>query len=342
MKLEVTDAVESHRWDAAITQAGGSVFHTTAWARYVTAGRANTVAEFLTLRDEGGSTQALAVGFRDRSSRRFLGSFTGQVWLDALPAGTRGASGTLSQFVRHLEQAARREGIVALSLGSFGGGGDVGSLERLGFSVSRRLEFQISLDRSEHELWQAFGSKPRNRVRRGAKHGVTIHDLPPDEGVTVLRSLQAASGARILQRGGPVILAAEAPQADPVHVLLRSGVARIVGAALGGAWVSACLFTFFNGLVYDTLAGHSQQGLEAQAPTVLLWESIRRYRSEGARVFNLGGCSISALDERSPEHGLYRYKRGLGATCVECASGVKILRTTVHRLVRLLRAVSAR
>jgi lipid II:glycine glycyltransferase (peptidoglycan interpeptide bridge formation enzyme) len=127
-----------------------------------------------------------------------------------------------------------------------------------------------------------------------------------------------------------------------VRILLDAGVARIVGAELDGQIVSAGLFTLFNGLVYHTLSGHSTVGTEAQAPTLLLWETIKRYRGEGAKRFNFGGCSASAIEEGSPEHGVYVYKNAFGGECIECTSGRKVLRTVRYGLARGLKAALGR
>jgi lipid II:glycine glycyltransferase (peptidoglycan interpeptide bridge formation enzyme) len=127
---------------------------------------------------------------------------------------------------------------------------------------------------------------------------------------------------------------------DPISVLLDAGIGRILAARFEGVYVSAALFTRFNGLVYYNLAGHTDVGLRSQAPTLLLWEAMQRYRREGARTFNLGGCAADAADAGSPEHGVYAYKRALASQCVDCASGSMILRRRIHRVVSGLRRVA--
>jgi lipid II:glycine glycyltransferase (peptidoglycan interpeptide bridge formation enzyme) len=77
---------------------------------------------------------------------------------------------------------------------------------------------------------------------------------------------------------------------------------------------------------------------ETQAPSLLLWEMARRFKSEGIQRLNLGGCGIDALEESSPEHGVYVYKKTFGGAVLECGSGDKILRPAVHRAADLLRA----
>ena len=113
-------------------------------------------------------------------------------------------------------------------------------------------------------------------------------------------------------------------------------------ARANGEVVSAGLFTRFNGLVYYNLSGHSRRALETQAGTLLLWETIKRYREEGARAFNFGGCKIEALREDSAEHGVYVYKKAFGAQVLECSSGRKILRPAANKFVGTLRSLLGR
>jgi lipid II:glycine glycyltransferase (peptidoglycan interpeptide bridge formation enzyme) len=74
----------------------------------------------------------------------------------------------------------------------------------------------------------------------------------------------------------------------------------------------------------------------------LLWETINRYKLEGACRFNLSGCKIEATKETSPEHGVYVYKRDFGGERIECASGTKVLRKIRRGIVRAGRAIFGR
>ena len=334
-RFEVSEQPDPACWDASVCAVGGTVFHSSAWAHYVVLERGNAVPQFFTLYGEGGAIVGVALGFRAQSGRALLGPISGRLWLDAVPAVLGGDPGTLRAFVRHLEEYASAAGAVELAVGSFAYRGGSDALEDLGFELRRRFEFELALDPPEEALWSALEHKRRKNVKKGLRLNVTVTDLTGDEGIAELRRLQSASGERIAQRGGPRI-GTHSSSIDPIAVLLEAGVARIIGAKLDGRWVSAGLFTCFNGLVYHTLSGHEQVALETQAPTLLLWETIKRYRREGARRFNLGGASIGAVDPRSPEHGVYEYKRAFGGVTLECASGTKTLRRTAKRLLRLL------
>ena len=339
MRLQVSDCVEPNEWDAGILEVGGVIFHSSCWARYILRGRPNTSPQFFLLLSDGGERVGAALGFQTRSPRKILAPFTGRLWFDAIPVALGNEPGILEEFIRLIEAHARQDGNTELDVGSFGWPGGPASLDQLGFDLTRYWEFVLDLGQTEEDLCEHFDYKRRKNIKKAGRCGVAIKDLPEREGIAALRVLQGASSDRIVLRGGPDIRYKGDPGQDPVMVLLESKLARIVGAEVDGEVVSAGLFTCFNGLVYHTLSGHGRKALETQAPTLLLWETIKRYRSEGAARFNFGGCSIDAVNEGSPEHGVYEYKKAFGGACIECTSGRKILRPATHKVVALLKSI---
>ncbi|HYO92717.1 MAG TPA: peptidoglycan bridge formation glycyltransferase FemA/FemB family protein, partial [Pyrinomonadaceae bacterium] len=249
---------------------------------------------------------------------------------------------TLSEFIRLLESHARAAGAVELFFDSFAYRGGALELEQAGFDLARRFEFELDLRRSEEDLWEGMEYKRAKNIKKAMRSGVFIRNLPGDVGLAELRRLQSESGQRIVERGGPDITYRRRDQSDPVETLLNSGCARIMGAEVEGEIVSAGLFTNFNGLVYYNLSGHSRRAMQTQAGTLMLWETIKQYRQEGASRFNFGGCKFDAVNEDSPEHGVYVYKKAFGATCLECASGQKILRPAARKVVGTLKTVLGR
>ena len=340
MNLLVSERIAPADGDARLCAAGGSVFHSSAWAQLIEAERPGAVAQFLTFVGADGGVAGCALGFLSRSARPALRPFTGQLTFDALPPVLGGDEKTLGEVLSAVECYARSHGAAEVFVGSYGSPGGSDVLEGLGFTLARRLEFELGLDRAESELWGAMESKRRRNIKKAMRHGVVIEELPAEEGLLELRRLQAASAERIVGRGGPRIGFTGAPADDPVRVLLHTGVARLIGAKSGSAVVSAVLFTCFNGLVYHHLSGHDQRALETQAPTLLFWQAMNRFQGEGARRFNFGGCKAEALDPRSSEHGVYEYKKAWGASVLTCASASKALRPTARRVFGMLERIS--
>jgi len=258
---------------------------------------------------------------------------------DAIPSVAGKDAKILREFLRQLEVYARENGVVDLVIESYAYSGGGEELGFVGYEITKRLEFELRLDATEEELWKGMEYKRRKNIQKAQRLGITIQDLNGHEGLLLLRNLQAKSFERIVARGGPSQGDADYQHEDPARVFVNSGVGRITAAFLEGEVVSAVLFSNFNGLVYAHLSGHSQQGLKTQAGTLLYWESIKRYRLEGANRFNMGGCQTEAINEDSAEHGVYVYKKAFGTTCLECFSGRKTLRKTVKTIVTKVKAL---
>jgi hypothetical protein len=339
--LHVASKVESSTWNALLRSCHGTIYHSAEWATYTRCERPNAVPEFYTLVDRDGSIAGVALGFHARSSRTLAAQFSGRRWLDALPAVRDKSADTVSQFLRLIENHARGAGDVTLEVGSFASPQSAGILRPLGFSLRQRLEFELDLRQPEKALWAGMNQNRQRAVKRAMKTGVEVRELPGEEGASHLRRLQEESFVRIASRGGPSLTKTQFGNGDPLTILTGAGVARIVGGFVEGVCVSATLFTVFNGLAYYAMAGHDSIGLESRAPSLVVWDMILRLRSEGTLKLNLGGCGAEALDESSPEHGVFTYKEAFGGVRVECANGAKTLRPAIGRVTSLLRTGKA-
>jgi hypothetical protein len=337
--LVVHEGTAPQDWDRTLESAGGTVFHARAWADYAAAERSNITPLFVALQEPGGRPLALGLAFLARSPKRLIAPFSGEAWLDSRPVSANGGSAGIRAFLVELQRWLKRKGALELSIGSFATPGNDPPLEELGFSLTHRLEFELNVRQTDEALSAGMEYKRRKNLNKARRLGVQIIDLDADNGVRELRRMQAASGERIVRRGGPDIGRHGDPQRDPVQQLIRHGVGRITGAVVEGELVSVSLFTRFGPLVYHTLSGHGSRALETQAPTLVIWEAVRRYRDEGAERFNFGGCAADAVREDSPEHGVYVYKKAFGAACLECTSGTRILRPLAHRALARVRAL---
>jgi peptidoglycan biosynthesis/recognition FemAB-like protein len=337
-RLRAESRVDPSSWNASVRACHGTVFHAAQWAQYVQTDQPGAHPVFYSLLDDDGSVAGVALGFRVTSSRRLAASFTGRRWLDALPAVRDNSSTNASRLIRLIESHARQAGDVFFQVGSFASPNSDAVMKSLGFSISRRYEFELDLTKDEKTLWERIDFRRRQRIRKAMKSGVEVKELPADEGVSHLRRLQAESWVRIVARGGPIPGVRESAGEDHIAILTREGLGRIIGGFLDGVCVSAGFFTSFNGVAYYTLSGHDAKALESQAPSLVLWEMALRFKGEGIQRLNFGGCGVDALEESSPEHGVYIYKKSFGGAILECASGEKVLRPAIRRAANLLRA----
>jgi len=342
MKFDVANTANAQEWDAALRSLGGSIYHCAEWAAYVLLGDSSAKPQYLSLLADNGKPVGMALGFRNRSMQNRLAPFTGRLRLEAMPVVEGGDEGLMLEFLGQLVEHSKAAGDVELEVGSFASFNGGRPLEIQGFTLNRRFEFELDLRASEEELWQGMEHKRRKNVHKAERSGVVLEDLNSEEGIAALRRLQGASSERIVARGGPDITYKGGRPVDPIMALVDSGLGRVVGARVDDQVVSAGLFTHFHRLVYHTLSGHGEEALRTQAPTLLLWETIKRYKAEGAERFNFGGCPASATSEASPSHGVYVYKMGFGGRRFECTTGHKVLRKAAYGAIRGLRRLLRR
>ncbi|HUU89942.1 MAG TPA: peptidoglycan bridge formation glycyltransferase FemA/FemB family protein [Phycisphaerae bacterium] len=340
MKLNVVSHVDGTAWDEQVRALGGTVFHCSAWADYIMAGGQNATPQYITLVSDDDRPVGTALGFATRSTCKVLSWFTARLWFDTMPVLADDAQEALPEFLERIEDHAQRTGNVELTIGSYAAPPTAAELAGAGFELTKYWEFVLDLTQTEDDLWTAMEHKRRKNIRKARRSNVIIREMAREEGLRHLRRLQGDSSQRIVARGGPDIRYNGRHEADPVNILLDSGVGQLIGAEVEGEVVSASLFTCFNGLAYHTLSGHNRKALSVQAPTLLLWEMIMRCRREGVMKFNLGGCSADAQNEDSPEHGVYQYKKAFGGELAECKNVSKVLRPGTRFFVKLLRRMA--
>jgi len=332
LNLDVRTSVDAASWEGILRRLGSNVFHSNEWASFTFHAQPNAIPHYFSLNGSNGF-ECAALGFV--SSSRF--NIMRSLWFDAFPAITDHSDRLISEFLAAVQGWARDNGIHVFSIGSYGCEGGIESLAQGGCVLEKRFEFSIRLaDRSTDEIWNGLDKSRRNNVKAAQKKEVTARECSTEEGLQTLRRLQMESSERIVQRGGQNIARSFRPGEDPFSVLIDRGVARLFIASLGDRPLSARLCSSYNGLVYCISGGHAHDGLKYNSGTLLHWELIKRFKEEGAREYNLGGSKYEAQDEKSPEHGVYVYKKYFGAECRECANGTKVLRPFSYSLVKTL------
>jgi len=339
MKIQVDEQVDRRQWDELVCRLGGTIFHSSAWAEYIVAAQPNAAPVYVRFLSDPGDVVGAALAFKIASPNRLLAPLSRRLWTESAPAMGQGDGESQKEAARLLRDYARAKGFVSVGIGCYASDSAGADLGDLGFRCERFWEFVLDLQVSEDQLWAGMDYKRRKNIKKAGRLQVTIRDATNEEGIRELRRLQGHSSQRIAARGGPDITYKGNLSRDPVTTLLASPIGRIVCAEVDGQTVSASLFTFFNGLVYHTLSGHSLAALESQAPTFLLWEMIRRFKAEGVQRFNFGGCSAEAETDGHPEHGVYVYKLGFGGRKVDCRSFDSVLRPMAARCMAWLRAL---
>src|SRR5438270_639570 len=160
-ELRVEAQVDHGSWNASLRACHGTIFHTAEWGRYVQAGEPAARPEFFTLLDGDGSIAGQALVFHSRSSRNLVAPFTGRRWLDSVPVVRDNSPATVSRFLELIESHARQAGDVTFQVGSFASPASEAVLRPLGFSLARRLEFEVDLTQDETTFWEGMEYRRR-------------------------------------------------------------------------------------------------------------------------------------------------------------------------------------
>lgn len=328
-------------WNERLAGTAATCFHHGSWPGLASCYSANAHPRLLEFRGPGGALAAVAAASYRRSSRRLVGSLTSELNLDAMPL-IMDPETTAPGVLEALEDYARAQGCVTLSIRGYGDQNNGPILSARGFDVRRRYEFMMDLRLGEEELFAGMEPQRRNKIRKARKGGVSIEVLGSMEAAKTFHDLHVDTVKRIREKG--------AEMDDPLpeetlekafNYLEGTGLGRILAARVGDETVSVAVFASFNSSAYFILSATSPAGLKAQAPSLLLWEAMLHFMRSGCTEFNLGGCAGDATDSDSPEHGLYVSKMGFGPARVDCAAGEKILRPVARHGRRLLEAVRA-
>jgi hypothetical protein len=325
-------------WDAAVTARGGSLFHSTAWAKYRTL-RDGAMPVFVEWWSGPATHQpiALALGFQWPDPTTLRGRLTGRLEFDSPPAGPENGPDLVSPLT---SWARRRRELVELRCGSF----DARSMWTPGALSERTWRYEFLVPPVEgSRLLKQMRKGARSAIRKAERIGVEATACDDRDGVLCFSRLHAATVKRLRDVKG---LAEPVPDEERVAELLEVLIARNAGrvylASLDGDPVAGCFFGLFAGSAYYLLSGAGARANELGATGLVLFVAMNELAREGYTRLNLGGTSGDADHGESLDHGLYSFKKGLGGQPVRVAGGCRTLRPMRRQLLsRSRRALSA-
>jgi hypothetical protein len=316
MRVVADTDVDPGAWDREIAMHGGSVFHSTAWSRYRCAGGRGSPL-FLRWVDDGSDEPAAVALATVRPPRRSaLGRVVASVQIDGGPCARRPGADLVSPLIAW---ARRRPAFVDLRLGSY----DQRAAWRPGGPphATERLEFVVVPQRGV-DPYTGLRTMAKRAVRRAERRGIRVDLSAAPADVTALVDLHRATLARLeASKGVRVAAAGRADLRASLTVLVASGAGHVWVAREDGDVVAAVLFAVHGGAAYHLINGATPGGLAAGAVPLTFLTALRRYAGDGYDRVNLGGTPAEAEAPESADHGLYSFKKGLGARPVPCTTG---------------------
>jgi hypothetical protein len=336
--------VEATHWDDEVRSLGGCLFHSHAWSEFRSLDSSQSL--FFRWTDaHSGELVGLAVGTQRPPPTSRLGRVASQVLIESPPATVRQAA----DFVTSLDRWARAPGrsVIECQLGSFDARSQWGPRNPPG--LIRRCEFLFP-PRDPLEVLRAMRKGTRSSIKRGERLGVEVRIGQSSQDLLDFARLYETTARRLTQTKGvrPMGQPPEA-RAAALAILVERNAGRLYLASLDGDPVAACFFGVWNGSAYYLQNGADDRARDSGAVHLVLYRAIGDFMVQGFSRVNLGGVPAESITESSIDHGLYKFKLGLGTEPFACFSGSLVIRPHRARAVALgrrqqtlLRAIGAR
>ena len=323
--LEVHEGREPDAWDHRVKALGGGPFHCAAWARYRSSAPHKRPLFFTWFTAE--STEPIAVALAICTA--IPGPLrTSSMEFDAPPA-TRLDPRRLTPDIEQWMEG--RPGLADAWLGSFDAERDW--LEATG--AVTRIEFRVT-PATQDELFAGMRTLARRSVRRARRSGI---EIDPDSRRT--RDFVDLYGETLVRlrrtKGASTLLVDPAGFAGQLALLRDEGAARLFMAADAGIPVAGAVFTVFGRRAFYLIGASNARGRETGAMTAVLYRAMCDFSAGGFDCMNLGGVSADAHLPSARDHGLYEFKRGLGAVAHPCRDARLVVRPARRRVIQAAR-----
>ncbi|HCC33036.1 MAG TPA: methicillin resistance protein [Clostridiales bacterium] len=177
--------------------------------------------------------------------------------------------------------------------------------------VQPRHVMRLSLERPLDAILAGFSPKTRYNVNLAVRRGVTTRPATTPEPLPVFyRLLQATA-----RRDGFGIRSYRYYQ-DLWDCLVEKGLARLFLAEYRGEVLAGTILFHLGTTAWYVYGASSNSHRQVMPNHALQWAMIRWAAEQGCTVYDFRGVS-GDLDPAGPLYGLYRFKRGFGATLAE-------------------------
>jgi hypothetical protein len=328
-RLVVHRQIDPDSWDTRVARAGGGVFHTSAWAGYRHIQNKSEPIFFEWRTSCSDSVLGLAVAHRHPGVGTLLGSVYAHLDFDAPPVTLDSGIDCISGIEGWV---ARNCAVARVGLGSFGA---VGAWPTCKHRSMNRLEFVITPERHA-SMFDAMRKSTRYEVRRAKKAGLRVRRATSHDDLQTFMYLYKDTLLNLHLRKGvglPNNVSLSLPTA--LSVLIESDCGRLYLCEKDGIALGGCFFGTFNQSAYYMLSGGANRELAVTHLT--LAQALEDLKEEGYSHINLGGSAGDARDPTSPDHGLYKFKRGFGGQEIERTSYVMVtapVRTSIMNGIR--------
>ena len=176
--------------------------------------------------------------------------------------------------------------------------------------IQPRFVFRLDIkDKTEDEIFSGFHSKTRYNVRLAIKKGVEVKEGTRED-LKEFHKIMVETGAR----DGFIIRPLS--YFEKMYDELAPNHMKLLMAYHDGKAISGVIPIFYGNKTWYLYGASSNQHRNLMPNYLLQWEMIKMAIARHDDIYDFRGVS-GVVDENHPQYGLYRFKKGFGATFTE-------------------------
>ncbi len=176
--------------------------------------------------------------------------------------------------------------------------------------IQPRFVFRLDIkDKTEEEIMAGFHQKWRYNIRLAGRKGVTIKDGNKED-LKDFHRIMVETG----ERDGFIIRPLS--YFEKMYDCLGPKHMKILMAYYEGKPISGVIPIFYGNKTWYLYGASSNKHRNLMPNYLLQWEMIKMAIARKDDVYDFRGVS-GVVDEHHPQYGLYRFKKGFGATFTE-------------------------
>ena len=176
--------------------------------------------------------------------------------------------------------------------------------------IQPRYVFRLDIkDKTEDEIFAGFHTKTRYNVRLAIKKGVVVKEVTRKE-LKDFHKIMIETG----KRDGFIIRPLS--YFEKMYDELSPNHMKLLMAYYEGKPISGVIPIFYGNKTWYLYGASSNEHRNLMPNYLLQWEMIKMAIQRKDDVYDFRGVS-GVVDENHPQYGLYRFKKGFGATFTE-------------------------
>ncbi|MBI2045161.1 peptidoglycan bridge formation glycyltransferase FemA/FemB family protein [Candidatus Pacearchaeota archaeon] len=183
-----------------------------------------------------------------------------------------------------------------------------------GADLIERHTFTLDLNQNLEDIWAKFDKKLRNSIRKAEKEKVIIQEISDEKEIREYYKIALETEENIKNKKGRKTFSLQ--RYDFFRELFANKLGRFFIAKSGDKIIAGALFLVLGEKSVYFHSCLSRKHVEKQAPSLIHWEAIKKFKKESIKKYDLGGVTIG-LDKNDSRFFVYEFKRKFNGELVK-------------------------